>query len=1482
MGYDGSLKFDTEIDESGFNKGLGKITKGMSAAAAGTGAAIGAAAVAAVKDANEMQQALNKLAAETGAGKAEMSAYEDVMQSIRSNNYGESFEDIGNAMATVRKQLGEMDPSKLQELTESAIAIRDTFDYDVNETVRASKAMMDQFGISGEEAMNLIVNGAQNGLDYSGELLDSISEYSVQFAKVGLSADDMFRIFESGVENGAWNLDKIGDAVKEFSIRAIDGSDTTIEGFQAIGMNADEMAQKFAAGGEEARTAFQQVISGLANMEDPVEQSIAGVNLFGTMWEDLGPEVIEQLAEIEDGAYGSKDALEDMKEVRYDDVMSSLSTLGKTVMAKVVDPIADKALPIIKDAIDGITESFDRPKSMLEEFTDEVIASSEAVKASVKNAQGIMDDAASEAAKMEEYKNILLDLNDVTAKTEFQKYQLKTIVSELSESIPQLAAAFDEEASSLNLTNEELVELFDNTENMLMYEAALEAQEETYKALFDAKMAQAKADSALETAQANYNDALKRNQLTHEEVVAGAGDYIEEINDTEYELRKAEAAQKSANDAAKEAQKEYDIEAEAIKGATEALGGQKAAADAVAEANQQSAKSGEGVAQSAEEQQAAIEALNQKYEEFRSQLEADIQNKISLFDSFDGGEDVTVEQMLANLESQRQGLEAWKQNMATLANEVGTTITPEFYNAILEMGPQAANAVQHMVDTLEQGNGRELLAQLASEWGGAMDFSSAAATGLSNTGKAVETGLLGMLSTVQGAGIEVPKKLANGIVNGKINVDSATEQLGAIVQQNMDLIKQMAANAGIQISPEIAAGLEQGGQAALTALQSLVDQMAGKSDEMGQAGGESGEAFSSEATSAIEEGKGDAANAATEVGKTVSEGAAGGIEQGSAQIQSAVGSSMQAGANAGNEYRDAYYQVGANMMSGLVAGMATNSGAVEQAARSAVSKAVSGAKNEAGIHSPSKVFRDQVGAHIAEGMAAGIDEGAGMVEYSARGMADASLQAAKDELEIHSPSGVFKREVGSQIVAGIRQGICEEQRKLRATMEDLSKSAAKTAKQAAEDGDYSGVGASIIDGITEGMQENEDHLQKKADAIISKYIEKASNGKRMKALEKAAEDNEEKAAQAEKKADEYKKDKKPKKEKEQREAAKSYRKASAQAAKEAERLRKAFSDAGEQLSAAMSEGISKEYERILEQTNEALSEISNRYQKLFDDIDSKRKGMFKKMSSASNMYDLDAQLEQIGRYQRGLDSIKNRIPDTLMDVILEMDVAEAANFTEYLNGLTEAQLSAYVSKWESIQGQAKNYSERFFKDELASLQNDFEKDINQAMADAEKNMKNAGKNIMRGLIQGLKSEKDLMSKEVKKIANYLIKSFRKAFAIRSPSRAMANEVGKYLPPGITKGFQDALPRAERQITAGVEEAIRSLQARIEAMQSAPVAFSGSYMQQPVISVTDSRPVQVNAQIHTQVDLDGNMVGRSVTPYVNQYLGDQMRREERGG
>lgn len=342
--------------ESGAKKGAsawGTVGKAAGRAFAAIGAAAVAVGTQAVKSAVSIDKAMNDIAASTGASAAELEEYEGVLKNIYANNYGESFEDIADAMSVVRQNLGALDAGAMQEVTQNAILLRDTFEYDVAESIRATSALMKNFGVDSETAMNLIATGAQNGLDYSGELLDTISEYSVQFAKVGLDAEDMFSILQEGAETGAWNLDKIGDAVKEFGIRVVDGSSSTAEGFQKIGLNADEMSAKFAAGGETAREAFFQTIEALAAMEDPLEQNLAGVDLFGTMWEDLGPEVVTQLADIADGAYSTGDALGEMAEVKYDDLGSMLEGLKRTLEMLIV-PLGEQLIPVLQDMISSI------------------------------------------------------------------------------------------------------------------------------------------------------------------------------------------------------------------------------------------------------------------------------------------------------------------------------------------------------------------------------------------------------------------------------------------------------------------------------------------------------------------------------------------------------------------------------------------------------------------------------------------------------------------------------------------------------------------------------------------------------------------------------------------------------------------------------------------------------------------------------------------------------------------------------------------------------------------------------------------------------------------------------------------------------------------------------------------------------------------------------------------------------------------------
>ena len=306
--------------------------------------------VYAIKTSADFDKASNQMRASLGATSTELKGYEEIMRNIYNANFGESYEDVANAIASVSKNLEGLNSVSLQSVTESAITLRDTFGIDINQSVRSVKALMTNFGITAEESMNLLTQGLTSNLNYSDEFIDNINEYSVQFGKLGLTAEDMFDIFQSGANAGAWNLDKIGDAVKEFSIRAIDGSQTTADGFKALGMDADVMAQKFASGGDTAKQAFYEVITALGEMDDPVAQSIAGVNLFGTMWEDLGPNVVTQLGSIRGQYDQTTESMQKMKDVKYDDLGSMLEALKRT-LGDVALEVGNNLMPTIESAV---------------------------------------------------------------------------------------------------------------------------------------------------------------------------------------------------------------------------------------------------------------------------------------------------------------------------------------------------------------------------------------------------------------------------------------------------------------------------------------------------------------------------------------------------------------------------------------------------------------------------------------------------------------------------------------------------------------------------------------------------------------------------------------------------------------------------------------------------------------------------------------------------------------------------------------------------------------------------------------------------------------------------------------------------------------------------------------------------------------------------------------------------------------------------
>lgn len=665
----------------------------------------------------------------------------------------------------------------------------------------------------------------------------------------------------------------------------------------------------------------------------------------------------------------------------------------------------------------------------------------------------------------------------------------------------------------------------------------------------------------------------------------------------------------------------------------------------------------------------------------------------------------------------------------------------------------------------------------------------------------------------------------------------------------------------------------------------------------GEAGEKSGKEHTEKAKSGIESGQKEVTEAAKkggeEAGKESQKATADGIQQNSGQVSQAASSSIRKAEDAALGYYNGFYNVGANLMRGTVAGMTANSPAVEEAARAAVRNAVTGAKKEGNIKSPSRVMRDEVGKMLAAGMAVGIDEGSGDVEKSARNLAKVSVDATKNELGIHSPSKVFKDEIGKHIVGGVIKGIEAEVPKLKKTMKKMSEEAVKAAGEVdAAKGGYSDAASAIMESITSGLDKRQELLVSKLDNKIDGYVDKV-----VKKYEKLAEDKKTEAGNT---TDATQK-------KKLQEEAKKLQKNAKKIKNYANKYTSAFM-------AALKEGTEKAYGKIEDDLDKKLDEIAGKYQKAYDQIISFRDDMKKKMSEPANMYDLDTQLTQVERYQEGMKKLRDKIPKSLMDQILGMDLNEADNFVEHLNAMSAEELAAYKEKWEQLQSSSETFSKDFFEQRLTDTKAGWTKEVEKAAKTAQEAAEEAGKKIAKSLIKSLNGEKETLKKSMRGIAKDMIEAFKKAFGLGKDgkkaegSKATAEAKGtgtaasgktsakKKKTTAKTKKEEKEwqvyrktkeYEKARKKIEQGTQAEMQAVMAEVERMQNTIASLESMgasptvNVSSPQISLANNQPVQLQAEIHTTVDLDGRTVGKAVTPYVNENMNTIRNRQRRG-
>lgn len=613
--------------------------------------------------------------------------------------------------------------------------------------------------------------------------------------------------------------------------------------------------------------------------------------------------------------------------------------------------------------------------------------------------------------------------------------------------------------------------------------------------------------------------------------------------------------------------------------------------------------------------------------------------------------------------------------------------------------------------------------------------------------------------------------------------------------------------------------------------------------------------------------------AAKKAGAKLGNDFAKGIASKSGAAKSAGSKVAKAGSSGASSQKSSFVSVGTNLSAGIASGIRSNSDAVSAAAREAVRAAVAAAKAEGKIHSPSRVMESDVGKWMPLGMAAGIRKHTKDVEDASGEMANASVEATATALGIHSPSRVYKDAIGKNIPKGVANGVREGQTELNAEMKLSVNEALSAAKSASKKGNYSDIGNNLVSGISEALNTAKSRSSETVQEIIDQQTSKVSS----------KHDKEEQKLQ-----DKISKTKDKKKKAKLKKQLKDLK-----AKNNAEE--KQLKTAGEKTAAAYNDAFEKEADRLNKIAQEKLQDLSDEYQTAYNNIKSKMDSLTEKQQSWGNIYNLDQNIMDIEKYQKNLKSLENRIPESMMEKILGMDIDAGNAYMAWFQHMSEAEQQAYINKWNQQQSMSKTFSENFFGDDLAKLQANYESEIKTVTDDLQKEMKQAGVNIAKGLTAGMESETRNLSKSMKKICQNIIKTAKKTLKIHSPSREFA-KIGSYDIQGAIRGHEKEAPNLYKQmetISQNMAQKFAKAKLNVQDIQSRMQDAINLQMQtittrmQPVVQTDSSNGSESviytgPERIEVPVIVDGREITRVIAPYMDTELSTRATRKSRGG
>lgn len=336
----------------------GKVLGGAAAVAAGT------AIVNGVMEGMEHEKLNDRLAAQLDLSAPEAERAGEVAGELYAGAYGESMGQVNDTVGAVMSSLGDQIPDDLlDDISANALDLAATFEVDVAESTALVGTMLRQGLVEDAEAgMDQLTSALQRvPAAMRDELIPVMDEYADEFASLGFDGEEAFGMIVGASDKGRLAIDKTGDALKEFSIRATDMSTASQDAYDQIGLDAENMTNRILEGGDTASEAFDEIVDGLLQVENPADRAQAAIALFGTPIEDLGvsgiPDFLSGLQDTE-GAMGDVGGAADrMGDKLNDNAATKIESFKRTAMMGLTEFLGGVLIPAVEDAAGWLTDT---------------------------------------------------------------------------------------------------------------------------------------------------------------------------------------------------------------------------------------------------------------------------------------------------------------------------------------------------------------------------------------------------------------------------------------------------------------------------------------------------------------------------------------------------------------------------------------------------------------------------------------------------------------------------------------------------------------------------------------------------------------------------------------------------------------------------------------------------------------------------------------------------------------------------------------------------------------------------------------------------------------------------------------------------------------------------------------------------------------------------------------------------------------------